>query len=156
MLAQYFAQQSKCVLAVDLDLESPGLGALAQKDTDLSEHGLVDHLVEAAVDNAEGLELVSRSQLITGNHNDEVWLAPAAGRRRQGYLAKLNRIYSDLPGRGFGARLEDALSACEAQVAELSRTPIHRPGRATARCSSSGADFANPASSASTSRWCRL
>jgi hypothetical protein len=111
MLAKHLAGEGKSVLVVDLDLESPGLGALAQRDEDLPEYGVVDHLVEAAVGNADGLDLVSRSLLITGGGNGEVWLAPAAGQLRAGYLAKLNRIYSDLPAgpsarrRSFGDRL---------------------------------------------------
>lgn len=42
MLAQHLAGQGHCVLAVDLDLESPGLGALLQGDDDLPDYGLVD------------------------------------------------------------------------------------------------------------------
>jgi hypothetical protein len=129
MLAKHLAGEGKSVLVVDLDLESPGLGALAQRDEDLPEYGVVDHLVEAAVGNADGLDLVSRSLLITGGGNGEVWLAPAAGQLRAGYLAKLNRIYSDLPAgpsarrRSFGDRLDAAIAACEAQVETRSRKP---------------------------------
>lgn len=123
MLAKHLARQGKCVLAIDLDLESPGLGPLAQSATDLSQHGILDHLVEDAVDNATDLELVSRSRLVDGIRNGEVWLAPALGSIQDGYLDKLNRIYADLPGRSFGDRLERAVDACEAQVAARSRRP---------------------------------
>lgn len=91
MLARHLAVSGRCVLVVDLDLESPGIGALTQRDEDLPEYGIVDHLVEDVVDNAGGLNLVTRSRLITGKRNGEVWLAPAAGKPRPGYdyLARL-------------------------------------------------------------------
>ncbi len=124
MLAQHLAQLGKSVLVVDLDLESPGVGSLAQREENLAEHGIVDHLIEAGVGNAEGLDLVSRSEVITGSRYGEVWLTSAGGHPRDDYdyLAKLNRVYTDLPPdhagnpRDFGSRLEAAIAACEAQV----------------------------------------
>jgi hypothetical protein len=124
MLAQHLAQRGYSVLVVDLDLESPGVGSLAQREENLAKHGIVDHLVEAGVGNADGLDLVSRSEVITGYRNGEVWLASAGGQPRDDYdyLAKLNRVYTDLPPddagnpRNFGCRLEAAITACEEQV----------------------------------------
>ncbi len=131
MLAKHLAEEGRCVLVVDLDLESPGIGALAQLDEDLCAHGIVDHLVEDAVGNSDGLDLVCRSMQIEPFANGEVWVAPAAGRPRDGYdyLAKLNRIYTDLPPsqedgpRSFADRIHSAISACESAVAERSRAP---------------------------------
>lgn len=131
MLAKHLANKGNCVLVVDLDLESPGVGALAHHDNDLPDHGIVDHLVEAAVGNAADLDLVSRSRQIRPDSNGEVWVAPAAGRPRVGYeyLAKLNRIYTDLPASfgenpvRFGDRLDAAVTACEDQVEHRSRRP---------------------------------
>ncbi|CAM2854886.1 AAA family ATPase [Saccharomonospora xinjiangensis] len=132
MFAKYLAEQGRCVLVCDLDLESPGVSALTHDDDELSSHGLVDHLVEDAVGNAVGLNLVSRSRRFTGAGNGEIWLAPAAGRPRAGYdyLAKLNRVYTDAPplrdgesARSFAERLRRAISACEAEVSDLSRVP---------------------------------
>jgi len=136
VLARYLAEQGRCVLVVDLDLESPGVSNLLADPAGMPRHGIVDHLVEAGVGNAEGLELVTRTSVLpyNANSNGEVWLAPAGGRplenKRYDYLAKLNRIYSDLPAsepggspRPFAVRLEDAIAACEDQVTELSRKP---------------------------------
>ncbi|MGW6096970.1 ParA family protein [Streptomyces sp. NPDC055157] len=136
MLARYLADRGRCVLVVDLDLESPGVSNLLESPSGIPRHGIVDHLVEAAVGHADGLELVARGTAlpVRGESNGEVWFAPAGGTPRAGersdYLAKLNRIYSDLapltPGDGprpFATRLEQAVSACEDQVAELSRRP---------------------------------
>lgn len=129
MLAQHLANLGKCVLVVDLDLESPGVSALAQDFNDLSEHGIVDFLVESTVNNTEDLDIVSRSQVIQGENNGEAWLAPAGGRNLSGYLAKLNRIYADLPGdethqpKSFSARIDEAIRSAEDAVTALSRTP---------------------------------
>lgn len=134
VLARYLAGTGRCVLVVDLDLESPGISNLLEDPAGIPRHGIVDHLVEAGVGNADGLELVARSTALPVKGNGEVWLAPAGGSPLEGepydYLAKLNRIYSDLAGlnpgdgeRPFAARLEQAIAACEDQVTALSRAP---------------------------------
>lgn len=132
MLAHHLASMNYCVLVVDLDLESPGVGSLLQGPEYLPDHGLVDHLVESIIDNADGLELVARSSTIDTDDIGEVWLAPAGGRPRTGYdyLSKLNRIYAEVgsigdtaPARGFSHRLTAAVEECERQVAALSRPP---------------------------------
>ncbi|MFJ9995550.1 KGGVGR-motif variant AAA ATPase [Streptomyces werraensis] len=134
VLARYLAGTGRCVLVVDLDLESPGISNLLEDPAGIPRHGIVDHLVEGGVGNADGLELVARSTALPVKGNGEVWLAPAGGSPLEGepydYLAKLNRIYSDLAGlnpgdgeRPFAARLEQAIAACEDQVTGLSRAP---------------------------------
>jgi hypothetical protein len=132
MLAQHLASYGRCVLVVDLDLESPGVGSLLQSDDDLPDYGLVDYLVESTVGNADGVDLVTKSQTVRVKGNGEVWVAPAGGRPREGYeyLPKLNRIYLDLPASTPGGspqnlanRLESAIDAGEQRVAELSRRP---------------------------------
>lgn len=134
VLARHLAGQGRCVLVVDLDLESPGVSNLLEDPAGIPRHGIVDHLVEAGVGNAEGLELVARSTALPFKGNGEVWFTPAGGSPLEGepydYLAKLNRVYSDLAGlnpgdgeRPFSLRLEQAIAACEDQVTELSRPP---------------------------------
>ena len=133
VLARFLAEErGLCVLVIDLDLESPGVSSLLADPERLPDHGVVDHLVEDGLGNAAGLELVTRSNLLSVSGNGELWLAPAGGRPREGYdfLGKLNRIYSDLPAtepagapRTFARRLEAAVAACEAQVGERSRRP---------------------------------
>ncbi|THA78431.1 tyrosine-protein kinase family protein [Streptomyces sp. A0642] len=131
ILAEHLADTGKCVLVVDLDLESPGVSVLLSPNESLPDFGLVDYLVESAVGNAEGLDLVNRVAGIKSARNGEVWLAPASGKSRAGYnyVAKLNRVYSDLSGafddeaKTFGARLQDAIDACTSRVEELSRKP---------------------------------
>lgn len=132
MLAQHLAAQGYCVLAVDLDLESPGLGVLLQGDDDLPDYGLVDYLVESVVGNEDGLDLVAKSRVVQVGGNGEVWVAPSGGRTREGYdyLAKLNRAYLDVPSGAtlerpvaLAERLEAAVRSCEREVARLSREP---------------------------------
>jgi hypothetical protein len=107
---------------------------LAQELSDLPEHGILDHLVEYGVGNDSGLDMVAQSHAVgdlTGN--GEVWFAAASGRPRanSSFLDKLSRAYIDLPANealnrkpiSFGARLEAAVAACEAQVEQRSRRP---------------------------------
>ncbi|MEU6523900.1 P-loop NTPase [Streptomyces sp. NPDC046924] len=136
VLARHLADLGRCVLVVDLDLESPGVSNLLSDEAGRPRHGIVDHLVEAAVGNADDLELVGRASLLNYHGNGEVFLAPACGLPLEGqpynYLSKLNRIYTDLPATGDGApprpfavRLEQAIAACEDQVERLARRPDH-------------------------------
>jgi hypothetical protein len=131
MLAYHLAQLGKCVLVVDLDLESPGIGSLLQDPGDLPDFGIVDYLVESAVDNSAGLEIVARARVAPDSGNGEVWIAPAGGRPRNGYgyLPKLNRVYADITSAdgaadlSFSGRLAAGVEACEHQVAVSSRQP---------------------------------
>lgn len=130
MLARHLAAEGRCVLVIDLDLESPGIGPLLEEQQRFPLHGVVDQLVEAAVGNDQGLELVGRSTRVRGGGNGEVWLAPSGGMPRPGYdyLAKLNRAYVDIPapagGRtSFAQRLAAVVEQCEKQVTQLSRSP---------------------------------
>ncbi|MCZ2526994.1 KGGVGR-motif variant AAA ATPase [Streptomyces sp. HB2AG] len=125
MLARHLADRGHAVLVVDLDLESPGAGPLLM-GKELPRHGLVDHLVEAALGNAEGLEIVTRSTYTparTGDGIGELWVAPARGRDGDdvpyAYVDKLNRIYADTPGAPFADRLEQAVRACEDAVERI-------------------------------------
>ena len=132
MLGRYLAAQGYCVLIVDLDLESPGVGPLLLDDEHLPDYGVIDYLVEAALDNTAGLDLVVRVPASELESNGELWVAPARGRgpepERYSYVNKLNRVYADVPAEGgkprrFAERLENAVSFCEKRVEELSRTP---------------------------------
>ncbi|MGH3323647.1 MAG: KGGVGR-motif variant AAA ATPase, partial [Streptomyces sp.] len=80
LLAKHLADQGRCVLVVDLDLESPGSGPLLVGDEQMPQYGLVDHLVEDALGNAEGLDLVVRASHVSVKGNGELWVAPARGR----------------------------------------------------------------------------
>ncbi|GAB2791644.1 AAA family ATPase [Streptomyces chlorus] len=130
VLARHLADRGHAVLVVDLDLESPGAGPLLM-GRDLSPHGLVDHLVEDAVGNADGLDIVIRSPYDPPRAADgrfgELWVAPARGRGTDGqarysYADKLNRVYADTADVSFADRLERAVRACEDAVERDSDT----------------------------------
>ncbi|UCM90631.1 KGGVGR-motif variant AAA ATPase [Streptomyces marincola] len=121
VLARHLADQGHIVLVVDLDLESPGVGPLLAGEAHMPFHGLVDHLVESAVDNADGLDLVAMTGYTPASGRGEIWVAPARGRQRAegvpySYVDKLNRVYADTPGAHFGDRLENSVRACERAV----------------------------------------
>ncbi|KAF4405359.1 KGGVGR-motif variant AAA ATPase [Streptomyces lycii] len=119
VLARHLADQDKIVLVVDLDLESPGIGPLLAGGG-LPASGIVDHLVESAVGNADNLELVTRTSYTPRSGFGELWVAPARGQGVDGvpyaYAEKLNRVYADTPGASFADRLADAVRACEEAV----------------------------------------
>ncbi|WP_369212589.1 KGGVGR-motif variant AAA ATPase [Streptomyces flavofungini] len=119
VLARRLADQGKIVLVVDLDLESPGVGPLLLGDGNLCRHGVVDHLVESALGNADGLEIVTRSGY-TPRNRGELWIAPARGAGAEGvpngYVDKLNRVYADTEGARFADRLAATVRACEEAV----------------------------------------
>ncbi|MFJ8464169.1 KGGVGR-motif variant AAA ATPase [Streptomyces swartbergensis] len=119
VLARRIADDGKIVLVVDLDLESPGVGPLLLAGGSLCRHGVVDHLVESALGNAEGLEIVTRSGY-TPRKQGELWIAPARGAGSEGvpngYVDKLNRVYADADGARFADRLAATVRACEEAV----------------------------------------
>ncbi|WP_260476015.1 KGGVGR-motif variant AAA ATPase [Streptomyces sp. WAC 06783] len=130
MLARRLADLGRCVLVIDLDLESPGVGPLLVTEEQFPAYGLVDHLVESAVGNADGLDLVVPASHLPSHNNGELWVAPARGLGAPdvpySYVDKLNRVYADSPSTEFPAfadRLESAVAACEKAVAVRSRHP---------------------------------
>lgn len=119
VLARRLADEGLIVLVVDLDLESPGVGPLLLGDGALCTHGVVDHLVESALGNEDGLEIVTRSAYNPRNQG-ELWIAPARGTGTEGvpnaYVDKLNRVYADGEGARFTDRLTATVRACEEAV----------------------------------------
>ncbi|WP_052172878.1 KGGVGR-motif variant AAA ATPase [Nocardia sp. BMG111209] len=128
MLARYLADSGRCVLVVDLDLESPGVGPMLVAGDELPRYGLIDQMVESAVENSDGLDLVVRASKFSARGNGELWVAPARGAGNGDgnytYVSKLNRVYGELSGGStFADRLESAVTACEDSIADRSRRP---------------------------------
>lgn len=111
--AHHLAAQGNKVLAVDLDLEAPGLqslllGADADPRRDrLPNYGVVDWLVEGRVGQAdESLfeQMLGRVALAPGIPG-EIQVIPAFGGETRDYVAKLGRAYLstiDPAGREYG------------------------------------------------------
>ena len=98
VLASHLASRGKRVLAVDLDLEAPGIGNMLLDADTLPEFGLLDYLVEqhvGSVDDDFFADLVASSWL--GGGKGRVDVVPALGRRSltnpANVLAKIARAY---------------------------------------------------------------
>lgn len=96
--AWYLARQGKRVVAIDLDLEAPGLGSLLVED--LPDFGMVDWLVEALLgEPPHGLldDCLAFSP-VAEEAEGVVQILPAFGAKTRDYVAKVGRVY--LPGLG--------------------------------------------------------
>jgi len=120
MVAWGLAREGKRVLLVDFDLESPGLSSLVLPRERMAPDGLVDWFIEDAV--GQGLELlpsmVSRSPLADTTTGD-ILVASAIGQNESDYMAKLARVYADVPSadgpQHMGARMRRILELLEKQ-----------------------------------------
>jgi hypothetical protein len=93
VLAWHFARQGKRVLAVDLDLEAPGLGSILLAD--LPAYGLVDWLVNAVVsppDETFLRECIALSP-VASESPGLIQVLPAFGTRTKNYVAKVGRVF---------------------------------------------------------------
>lgn len=86
------AQAGKKVLALDLDLESPGLSSALLPKERYPKYGIVDWLVEDLIDNGEAVinDLVATSQL---SYDGEIFVVPAHGIDAGEYISKLGRVW---------------------------------------------------------------
>lgn len=120
MLAYSLAREGKRVLLLDFDLESPGLSGLLLPPDRVAGFGLVDWFIEDAVqpDNSVLDDLVADSPLAE-NLDGYIRVAAAMGQGESAYLAKLARVYADIPGRAgperFAQRMERLVKALEAR-----------------------------------------
>lgn len=100
VVAAHLAARGGRVLAVDLDLEAPGLGAFLLTPETLPEFGMIDALVEnnlGPLDDAFLADMIGPSSLATRSGRIDV--LPAFGRRSLAnpadVLAKLARAYAE-------------------------------------------------------------
>jgi len=98
MLAYRLAREGKHVLLVDFDLESPGLSGLLLPPARIATYGLVDWFVEDAVGQGDDLlrDMISDSPL-ADDTTGAIRVAAAIGQGESAYLAKLARVYADVP-----------------------------------------------------------
>ncbi|MGN0483407.1 MAG: KGGVGR-motif variant AAA ATPase, partial [Lachnospiraceae bacterium] len=98
-VALALAQQGKNVLAIDTDIEAPGLASLFFDDGDIQE-GTVDYLLEAAVSGKNPVNMMNMIHQVTDqtlmeNISGNIFIIPA-GAVDSRYLQKLARIdYQD-------------------------------------------------------------
>ncbi|WP_437751326.1 KGGVGR-motif variant AAA ATPase [Sorangium sp. So ce1389] len=127
VVAGHLASRGRRVLAVDLDMEAPGLGSLLLSVETLPEFGVIDALVEnglSGLDEAFFADLVGPSELAAmGGRIDVV---PALGRRSlknpADVLAKIARAYAeDVRSDGSVASILDQVRAIIDHLAEPTR-----------------------------------
>lgn len=113
--AFHLASRGKRVLAVDLDLEAPGLGSLLLNSDTLPYFGLIDALVEngvAKLDNKFLSDMIGPSNLGSGGKIDVI---PAFGKKcienPSDILSKISRAYTeDFREDGSSASIMDQIS----------------------------------------------
>lgn len=115
VLAAHLAARGRRVLAIDLDLEAPGLGTMLLDQTTLPRFGLLDYLVEtnlAEVEDSFLSDMLGSSQLIGGRGSISVVpvLGTLANDSPVNVLGKLARAYlpseNDPSLNGFSAKIE--------------------------------------------------
>lgn len=120
MLAYSLAREGKRVLLLDFDLESPGLSGLLLPTDRMAGFGLVDWFIEDAVQRDDSVlrDLVSDSPLAELTRG-KIRVAAAMGQGETAYLAKLARVYADVPSptgpERFAQRMARLVTALEAQ-----------------------------------------
>jgi Mrp family chromosome partitioning ATPase len=95
-----FASRGKSILAIDLDLEAPGLGGLFLPTHDLPAFGVLDYFVESgrgSIDDGFLGDMLAISPLTDGR--GQISIVPAVGQRcrdfPQNVIGKLSRAYLD-------------------------------------------------------------
>lgn len=127
VVAAHLAARGQRVLAVDLDMEAPGLGALLLTPETLPEFGIIDALVEnglSGLDEGFYADLVGPSVLASKGGRIDV--VPALGRRSLAnpadVLAKIARAYAeDVRPDGSVASILDQVRALIDRLAEPTR-----------------------------------
>lgn len=115
VLAAHLASIGQRVLAVDLDLEAPGLGVMLLDDETVPRFGILDYLIETnlgEIDDAFIADMVGSSKLMAGR--GVVKVIPALGAlsiaHPENVLSKISRAYlssdSNPQLEGFAAKIE--------------------------------------------------
>ncbi|HRD91907.1 MAG TPA: AAA family ATPase [Candidatus Accumulibacter phosphatis] len=118
MLSYSFARAGKKVLLLDFDLESPGLSGLLLPVDRVAGFGLVDWFIEDGVQHGDSVldDLVADSPLAE-NTTGRIRVAAAMGQGELAYLAKLARVYAELPTptgpERFAQRMQRLVQALE-------------------------------------------
>jgi hypothetical protein len=124
IVAAHLSRKGQRVLALDFDLEAPGIGTMLLDESELPEYGMLDYLVEAGLSNVDDSFITELSgDSFLGADGARVTVVPAIGRRTlqnpENALAKLARAYlevpqEDGPPKTITDQLADLLSRYEA------------------------------------------
>ncbi|ETA72405.1 MULTISPECIES: tyrosine-protein kinase family protein [Mesorhizobium] len=98
VLAAHMSSRGQRVLAIDLDLEAPGIGTMLIQPNALPKYGTLDYLVEngiSGIDREFVTQMIGKSFL--GSTGAQVSVLPAIGRATienpRGALSKISRAY---------------------------------------------------------------
>lgn len=130
VLAAHLALQGRRVLAIDMDLEAPGLGNMLLPGGTLPKFGLLDYFVEQSynsIDEQFYADMVGPSWL--GGGRGRVDVIPAIGQNSlnnpANVLAKIARAYLSTPSSGYElSSFADHMSQLLDRVAEPSRYDV--------------------------------
>ncbi len=137
ILAWHLARKGEDVLAIDLDLESPGLASAFLETRMQPNFGVADWFVEELVGQGDALiEQITASPVWTNDLPGTVWIAPAHGHGPGEYLAKLGRVYMDTAVDPWTKRLRRLLKQLEDRLKPTvtileSRSGLHDIAAAT-------------------------
>lgn len=100
--AAHLSRKGRRVLAIDFDLEAPGIGTMILSEEELPKYGMLDYLVEAGLANTDEDFLSELSgDSFLGAAGARVTVVPAIGRSTLRYpqnaLAKIARAYLEVP-----------------------------------------------------------
>jgi Mrp family chromosome partitioning ATPase len=122
VLAAYLSANGKRVLAVDMDLEAPGLGNMLLPGDTLPEYGLLDYLTESQLSPLNDqffADLVATSWI--GGGVGRVDVIPALGRKSllhpQNVLGKIARAYLSNSSDGLGVTFNDRVNELLSRIA---------------------------------------
>lgn len=130
-LAQHLARSGERVLAVDLDLESPGLSPTLLEPERCVRFGVTDWFVEELVGQGERVVPDMLAAPAWAQECDgDVFVAAAHGATPGEYLAKLGRVYVSSRNASWTLRLHNLLGQLERAVAPTitlieSRSGLH-------------------------------
>ncbi len=113
VVAAHLSRLGRRVLAVDFDLEAPGLGAMLLNERELPLYGALDYLVESGLSGIDaGFIADMAGDSFLGSEGARVTVVPAIGKSTHdhpgGALSKIARAYLDQPmPDGSAATLSD-------------------------------------------------
>jgi CO dehydrogenase nickel-insertion accessory protein CooC1 len=123
VMAAYLSRRGRRVLAVDFDLEAPGLGTMLLNENELPRFGTLDYFVESGIsgiDDAFWADLTGDSFL--GAEGARVAVVPAIGKSTienpSNALGKLARAYIEIPrdegpAKGLSDKLREMIGGLE-------------------------------------------
>jgi cellulose biosynthesis protein BcsQ len=120
--ASYLSARGRRVLAIDLDLEAPGIGTMLLQPKILPDFGTLDYLVENGITGIDDYFLLNcQGQSFLGKNGGQVTVVPAIGRTTIAHpynaLAKISRSY-----------LEDFQDAASLTLLDQIREMVDRIG----------------------------